>query len=124
FLSPNFGRLVRRVSFSTATPDFANHQHNARICFAPWGQSNVLRASWRIAMKKLAVVAVVCLTFCLAQGQAPCTPPKIVKTTGTAEIKVAPDRAVIRVGVERQSATAKSAKAAVDNTSRRTLAAR
>jgi uncharacterized protein YggE len=48
-------------------------------------------------MNKLAVVAVVCLAFCVAQGQAPCTPPKTVKTTGTAEIKVTPDRAVIRV---------------------------
>jgi len=74
-------------------------------------------------MKKFAVVGVVCLAFCLAQGQAPCTPPKIVKTTGTAEIKVTPDRSVIRVGVQRQSSTAKSAKAAVDNTSRRILAA-
>ena len=74
-------------------------------------------------MKKLAVVAFVCLAFCLAQGQEPCAPPKIVKTTGTAEIKVAPDRAVIQVGVERQSATAKSAKAAVNNTSRKILAA-
>lgn len=46
-----------------------------------------------------------------------------MKTTGTAEIKVTPDRAVIRVGVERQSATAKNAKAAVDNISRKILAA-
>lgn len=74
-------------------------------------------------MQKLAVVAVVCLAFCLAQGQEPCAPPKVVKTTGTAEIKVTPDRAVIQVGVERQSATAKSSKAAVDNTSRKILAA-
>jgi len=74
-------------------------------------------------MKKLAVGAVVCLAFCLAQGQEPCARPKIVKTTGTAEIKVTPDRAVIRVGVERQSATAKSAKASVDNASRKILAA-
>ena len=74
-------------------------------------------------MKKLAVVAFVCLAFCLARGQAPCAPPNIVKTTGTAEIKVTPDRALIRVGVERQSATAKGAKAAVDNTSRKILAA-
>ena len=74
-------------------------------------------------MKKLAVVAVVCLAFCFAQGQEPCAPPTIVKTTGTAEIRVTPDRAVILVGVERQSATARSAKAAVDNTSRRILAA-
>ena len=74
-------------------------------------------------MRKLAVVAFVCLAFCSVQGQEPCAPPKIVKTTGTAEIRVTPDRAVIRVGVERQSATAKSAKAAVDNTSRKILAA-
>lgn len=74
-------------------------------------------------MRKLAVVAFVCLAFCLAQGQDPCAPPKIVKTTGTAEIKVTPDRAVIQIGVERQSATAKSAKAAVDTTSRKILAA-
>lgn len=73
-------------------------------------------------MTKLAIVAVVCLAFCLAQGQEPCTPPKIVKTTGTAEIKVTPDRAVIRVGVERQSGTAKTSKAAVDNISRKILA--
>jgi uncharacterized protein len=74
-------------------------------------------------MKKFALVAVVCLAFCLAQGQGPCTPPKIVKTTGTAEIKVTPDRAIIRVGVERQSATARSAKSAVDNSSRKILTA-
>lgn len=74
-------------------------------------------------MKKLAVVAVVCLAFCLAQGQGLCAPPKIVKTTGTAEIKVTPDRAVVQLGVERQGATAKSAKAAVDSTSRKILAA-
>ena len=74
-------------------------------------------------MKKLAVVAVVCLAFFSAQGQEPCAPPKVVKTTGTAEIKVTPDRAVIQVGVERQSATAKAAKAAADSTSRKLLAA-
>jgi len=73
-------------------------------------------------MKRLAVVAFVCLALCAAQSQEPCTPPKIVKTTGTAEIKVTPDRAVIQVGVERQSATAKTAKAAVDSTSRKLLA--
>jgi uncharacterized protein len=74
-------------------------------------------------MKNLAVVAVVCLAFCLVQGEERCRLPKIVKTTGTAEIKITPDRAVIRVGVERQSATAKNAKAAVDTASRKILAA-
>ena len=74
-------------------------------------------------MEKIAVGVVVCLACCLAQGQEHCAPPKIVKTTGTADMKVTPDRAVIRVGVERQSATAKSAKVAVDNASRKILAA-
>jgi uncharacterized protein YggE len=74
-------------------------------------------------MKTLAVVAAVCIMFSLAQGQGPCLPPKVVKTTGTAEIKVTPDRAVIQVGVERQSATAKTAKAAADVISRKILAA-
>jgi len=74
-------------------------------------------------MKRLAVAAVVCLGCCLAQGQEPCAPPKVVKTTGTAEIKVTPDRAVIQVGVERQSATAKAAKTAADSISRKLLAA-
>jgi len=74
-------------------------------------------------MKKLAVVAFVCLTFVALQGQGPCAPPKVVKTTGTAEVKVTPDRAVIQIGVQRQSATAKAAKAAADSISRKLLAA-
>ena len=74
-------------------------------------------------MNKLAVVAFVCLCFCLAPAQEPCASPKIVKTTGTAEVKVTPDRAVIQIGVERQSATARGAKANVDSTSRKILAA-
>jgi uncharacterized protein YggE len=61
---------------------------------------------------------------CLVSGAKPGTlhSTEDVKTTGTAEIKVTPDRAVIQVGVERQSATAKTAKAAVDSTSRKLLA--
>ena len=74
-------------------------------------------------MKKLAVIAFVCLALTALQGQQPCAQPKIVKTTGTAEIKVTPDRAVIQIGVERQSPTAKAAKNAVDITSRKILAA-
>jgi uncharacterized protein YggE len=66
-------------------------------------------------MTELGIVAVVCLAFCLAQAQELWAPPKIVKATGTAEIRVTPDGAVIRVGVERQSGTAITAKAAVDN---------
>lgn len=74
-------------------------------------------------MKKLAVASFVCLAFCIARGQQACAPPKIVKTTGTAEVKVTPDRAIIQIGVERQSATARAAKAAADGTSRKLLAA-
>ena len=74
-------------------------------------------------MQRIAAVAVLCFAALSSQGQEPCTNPKIVKTTGTAEIKVTPDKAVIQVGVERQSATAKSAKIAVDKTSQRILAA-
>src|SRR5437764_14915565 len=71
-------------------------------------------------MKKLAIVAFTCLALGALQAQQ-LFPPKLVKTTGTAEVKVTPDRAVIQVGVERQSATAKGAKAAADSTSRKLL---
>jgi uncharacterized protein YggE len=73
-------------------------------------------------MKKLVVAAFVCLALSTVQAQQ-LFPPKVVKTTGTAEVKVTPDRAVLQVGVERQSPTAKNAKFAVDNTSRKILAA-
>jgi len=74
-------------------------------------------------MKRLATVAVLCFAALIAEGQEACTHPKNVKTTGTAELKVTPDQAVIQLGVERQSATAKNAKAAVADTSRKILAA-
>jgi len=74
-------------------------------------------------MKTAVALVVLCFSALIAQGQEACTNPKIVKTTGTAEVKVTPDRAVIELGVERQSATAKEAKAAVAYTSRKILAA-
>ena len=74
-------------------------------------------------MRKLAIAAFVCLALNVVQGQNPFALPKVVKTTGTAEIKVTPDRAVIQIGVERQSPTAKGAKSAADNVSRKLLAA-
>ena len=70
----------------------------------------------------IAVVLFCCTTF-IAQGQETCRNPKIVKTAGTAELKVTPDQAVIELGVEHQSATAKIAKVAVANASRKILAA-
>ena len=74
-------------------------------------------------MKRVVTVIALCFAALSAQGQEACTHPKIVKTTGTAELKVTPDQAVIQLGVERQSATAKSAKTVVTNTSRKILAA-
>jgi uncharacterized protein YggE len=75
--------------------------------------------------KMMKRVAAVILFFAAlsAQGQEACTNPKIVKTTGTAELKVTPDQAVIQLGVEQQSATAKNAKTVVADTSRKILAA-
>lgn len=74
-------------------------------------------------MRSIVAAVVLCFTALVAQGQEFCREPKIVKTTGTAELKVTPDQATIQVGVERQSATAKLAKAGVGSTSRKILAA-
>lgn len=74
-------------------------------------------------MRSITVSVVLCLTALVAQGQEVCRGPKIVKTTGTAELKVTPDQATIQLGIEHQSATAKYAKAEVASTSRRILAA-
>ena len=74
-------------------------------------------------MRSIIASIVLCLTALVAQGQEVCRQPKIVKTTGTAELKVTPDQATIQLGVERQSATAKFAKAGVASTSRKILAA-
>jgi len=41
-------------------------------------------------MKPLTAVVVLCFAALCAQGQEACTNPKIVKTTGTAELKAAP----------------------------------
>jgi uncharacterized protein YggE len=78
---------------------------------------------WRKMMKRVATVVVLCFLALAAHGQEACTNPKIVKTTGTAELKVTPDQAVIQLGVEHQSATAKNAKTSVAAASRKILAA-
>jgi len=72
-------------------------------------------------MRAITGTVVLCLAALVAQGQEVCRGPKIVKTTGTAELKVTPDQATIQLGVERQSATAKYAKAEVASTSRKDL---
>ncbi len=74
-------------------------------------------------MKTVIGLVVLCFIALIAQGQGACPNPKIVKTIGTAELKVTPDQALIQFGVERQSATARTAKVAVANVSRKILAA-
>jgi len=74
-------------------------------------------------MRTVIASLALCLTAWIAQGQEACREPKIIKMTGTAELKVTPDKASIQLGVEHQSATAKEAKAAVASTSRKILAA-
>jgi len=74
-------------------------------------------------MRQVVAVVVLCFAGLVAQGQEVCSNPKIVKTTGTAELKVTPDQAVIQLGVEHQSVTAKNAKTAVTAASRKILAA-
>lgn len=49
-------------------------------------------------------------------------PARVVRVVGTAEVKVAPDRAVIELGVEKQSPSAMAAKQAADSAARRILA--
>jgi uncharacterized protein YggE len=74
-------------------------------------------------LKSILVCVVLCLSTVIVRAQQSCPNPNIVKTTGTAELKVTPDRVVIQVGVERQSATAKNAKDSVSQASRQILAA-
>jgi uncharacterized protein YggE len=74
-------------------------------------------------MRTVIASLALCLTAWIAQGQEACREPKIIKMTGTAELKVTPDKASIQLGVEHQSATARDAKAAVASTSRKILAA-
>jgi uncharacterized protein YggE len=50
-------------------------------------------------------------------------PVKVVRVFGTSDVKVVPDRAVIELGVEKQSASARLAKQAEDAAARRLLAA-
>ena len=49
------------------------------------------------------------------------TLPKVVRVTGTSEVKVAPDRAVIELGVQKQDPNASAAKRAADQAARRIL---
>jgi hypothetical protein len=71
-------------------------------------------------MKRFTIaLAVVFLTvFGLAEDK---LPTRFVRVAGTAEVKVVPDRAVIELGVERQSPSASTAKQAEDSVARKIL---
>ncbi len=73
-------------------------------------------------MNRIAIGAFLFFGTLIMQAQEMCAPPKIVKTTGTAEIKVTPDEAVLTIGVERQSVRAKNAKNGVAEASRKIIA--
>jgi uncharacterized protein len=72
-------------------------------------------------MKLFAVLATVAVLASLAVAEDN-LPIKVVRVTGTSEVKVVPDRAVIEVGVEKQAASASVAKHAEDAVARRILA--
>lgn len=72
-------------------------------------------------MKNIALIlSLLCLTAALAAEEN--TSAKVVRVTGTSEVKVVPDRAVIEVGVQKQDPNAGAAKRATDQVARRILA--
>ena len=72
---------------------------------------------------KLLKSCVVLLAFCSMVLAEEKPALKAVRVTGTAEVKVVPDRAVIELGVEKESSSASQAKSAEDAASRKILAA-
>jgi len=71
-------------------------------------------------LAKIAVAVAMLAGLAVAEEK---TPSKFVRVTGTSEVKVIPDRAVIEVGVEKQDPSASVAKHAEDAAARRILAA-
>lgn len=71
-------------------------------------------------MKAFSAASAVLLLVGLAAAEEK-VPAKVVRVTGTAEVKVVPDRAVIELGVEKQNASAAVAKRAADAASRRII---
>jgi uncharacterized protein len=70
-------------------------------------------------MKVLVFVASLLLTgLSLAQDK---PTPNLVRVTGTSEVKVVPDKAVIYIGVEKENASAMAAKHAADSAARNLL---
>ena len=65
--------------------------------------------------------SLLCLTGLMAADDR--VPPKVVRVTGTSEVRVVPDRAVVELGVQKQDPKASTAKRAVDGAARQILAA-
>src|SRR5215467_8070342 len=72
-------------------------------------------------MKSLTVAVVLVLFAGLTVAEEN-LPARVVRVVGTGEVKVAPDRAVIEVGVEKQDVSAKTAKQSADAAARDILA--
>lgn len=71
---------------------------------------------------RISALIVSCVLFStLAVGEEK-PPVKVVRVTGTSEVKVVPDRAVIEIGVEQQNSSASLAKHAADAIVRQLLA--
>jgi uncharacterized protein YggE len=70
-------------------------------------------------LTKFALALLLLTGMVLAQDK---LPPRVVRVTGTADVKVVPDRAVIEIGVEKQDTRATVAKRAADDAARRILA--
>ena len=71
-------------------------------------------------LTKIAVAIAMLAGLAVAEEK---TPSKFVRVTGTSEVKVVPDRAIIEIGVEKQDPSASVAKHAEDAAARRILAA-
>src|SRR4051794_29374056 len=72
-------------------------------------------------MKRAKIALVVTMLAGLAMAEEK-TPLHYVRVTGTSEVKVVPDRAVIEIGVEKRDPNASTAKHAEDAAARRILA--
>jgi len=71
-------------------------------------------------MKHLAIAALMLLSAFSALAEEKPT-PNLVRVTGTSEVKVVPDQAVISIGVEKENASAMAAKHVADSAARNLL---
>jgi uncharacterized protein len=69
-------------------------------------------------LSRFVIVLLVLASIAVAQDK---LPPRVVRVSGTADVRVVPDRAVIEIGVEKQDASATVAKRAADDAARRIL---